>query len=84
MPLSPKATQEIILNTAISAKFAAFAGALTLSSLLIAGVACMFNVSVEQTPPESATLADDSVDASRREATTADAKQRRDSDVTGN
>jgi hypothetical protein len=36
------------LNSEISAKFAAFAGALMLSSLLIAGVAYMFNVSVEQ------------------------------------
>jgi hypothetical protein len=46
--LTPKAIQEKILNSEISAKFAAFAAALMLSSLLIAGVACMFNVSVEQ------------------------------------
>ena len=36
------------MNSEISAKFAAFAAALTLSSLLIGGVAFMFNVSVKE------------------------------------
>ena len=40
--------QEKVMNSEISAKFAVFAPALTLNSVLIAGVACMFNVSVEQ------------------------------------
>jgi hypothetical protein len=42
---------ETIMNTEISAKFAAFTAALTMTGLIIAGLAYMFNVPVAQATP---------------------------------
>jgi hypothetical protein len=71
------------MNAEISAKLAAFTAALTMSCLIIASVAYLFQVPIEQrtrwndAPPASLTLAGGNADAHQERPIIAEAKQRR-------
>ena len=72
------------MNAEMSAKLAAFIAALTMNGLIIASIAYMFQVPVEQRtrwsmPPASLTLANGSTNAHQAGPTIADPNRHRDS-----